>query len=169
MPTSRLALKYRNRFADPVVRNRLRMAFGSRGVTSDRLLFLPSELHYLEAYNAIDIALDPFPFSGVTTTFDALTMGVPVIARAGETAMWRMSASILTAAGLEGLTAPSEQAFVATAVGLAADLARLDALRAGLRGHVAQSPLCDGPAFARSLESLWRDLWRRWCGNAPAC
>jgi predicted O-linked N-acetylglucosamine transferase (SPINDLY family) len=95
-------------------------------------------------------------------------MGVPVIARAGDTAMSRMSASLLTAAGLGALVAPSDAAFVKVASVLAGDLDRLAALRAGLRAQVTASPLCDGVRFARSLETLWRALWRDWCAGESA-
>jgi predicted O-linked N-acetylglucosamine transferase (SPINDLY family) len=95
-------------------------------------------------------------------------MGVPVVARSGDTAMWRMSAATLVAAGLETWVAPSDPAFVAIAAGLAADLERLAATRAALRARIVASPLCDGPAFARSMEHLWRDVWRRWCVSSAA-
>jgi predicted O-linked N-acetylglucosamine transferase (SPINDLY family) len=93
-------------------------------------------------------------------------MGVPTIALAGDTMISRMTASLLTAAGLSELIAPSADEFVARAAALARDVERRAALRAGLRGRVARSPLCDGPAYARSIELLWRSLWRTWCAGS---
>lgn len=168
MPTARLALKYRNHFADPLLRGRFRTEFGARGVSPDRLVFLAAETPYIEAYHAIDIGLDPFPFTGVTTTFDSLCMGVPVIALAGNTAVWRMSETLLRAAGLGAMVGPSAAAFVEIAAGLAGDLDRLVRLRTGLRAQVAASPLCDDVTFARSIETLWRALWRKWCATPAA-
>jgi predicted O-linked N-acetylglucosamine transferase (SPINDLY family) len=136
------------------------------GVDPARIQFIAiddAEDAHLESHGAVDIALDTTPFNGCTTTFEALWMGVPVIALAGDTMMSRMSASILTAAGLPDLIALSADAFVTLATTLAADLNRLVRLRAGLRDQVARSSLCDGPAYARSLEALWRALWHDWC------
>jgi predicted O-linked N-acetylglucosamine transferase (SPINDLY family) len=166
LPDSRLALKHRNRYADPILRSQMRVRFAAHGIAPQRITFLPPALDYLACHDMIDMVLDTMPFSGVTTTFDALTMGVPVIARAGDTAMSRMSATVLTAAGLDALVTASDAAFVKIASGLAGDLDRLGALRAGLRAQVLASPLCDGPAFTRSLEALWRTLWRDWCARA---
>jgi predicted O-linked N-acetylglucosamine transferase (SPINDLY family) len=78
----------------------------------------------------------------------------------------RMSASHLTAIGLTDFVAPSADAFVERAVAMAGDLARLAQLRVTLRDRVARSPLCDGAAYARSIESLWRSLWKAWCATA---
>jgi protein O-GlcNAc transferase len=170
-PGSRLLLKYRASYGDPELCGRLRVAFGAEGVDPTRLRFLSLDEDrstHLTAYGAVDIALDTTPFSGATTTFEALWMGVPTITLAGDTMISRMSASHLTAVGLSELIAPSADAFVERAVALAGDPARLARLRADLRDLVARSPLCDGPAYARSVESLWRLLWRRWCAAPGA-
>jgi predicted O-linked N-acetylglucosamine transferase (SPINDLY family) len=95
-------------------------------------------------------------------------MGVPTVTLAGDTMISRMSASQLTAIGLRELIAPSLDGFVERAVALAGDLSRLARLRATLRDRVARSPLCDGPAYARSVEDLWRSLWRSWCATPDA-
>jgi predicted O-linked N-acetylglucosamine transferase (SPINDLY family) len=166
VPTARLALRYRDRFAEPMLRARFQNAFMARGVAPDRILFPLGENHYLDAYRSVDIALDTLPFGGVTVTFDSLKRGVPVVTLSGDTVISRMSASILVGAGLGALVARSSDAYVQIAVDLAADLDRLAALRAGLRTQVSASPLCDGPAYARSVEQLWRSLWRAWCATA---
>jgi len=166
VPRASLLLKYRGSYADPELCGRLRIAFGAEGVDPTRLRFLPlaeAPGAHLAAYGAVDIGLDTTPFSGATTTFETLWMGVPTITLAGDTMISRMSASHLTAIGLSELIAPSADGFVERAVALAGDLPRLARLRASLRDLVACSPLCDGPAYARSVESLWRSLWRHWC------
>ena len=171
VPGSSLLLKYRASYADPELCARLRIGFGAHGVDPARLRFLPSadqrETH-LAVYGAADIALDTTPFSGATTTFETLWMGVPTITLAGDTMISRMSASQLTAIGLRELIAPSPDGFVERAVALAGDIPRLARLRATLRDRVARSPLCDGPAYARSVEDLWRSLWRTWCAAPGA-
>jgi protein O-GlcNAc transferase len=168
VPGARLALKYHGRFADPMLQTRLRVGFGGHGVDPGRIEFLTvddDEASHLTAYSRIDIALDTTPFSGATSSFDALWMGVPVVTLAGDTMISRMSASLLTACGLDRLVTGSPDAFVACAEALARDLEALAALRAQLRDRVARSPLCDGPGYTRTLEALWRDLWRAWCAT----
>jgi predicted O-linked N-acetylglucosamine transferase (SPINDLY family) len=165
VPTARLALKYRNRFAEPMLRARVLAAFVAHGIAPERLVFLPGEMGYYAAYNHVDIVLDTFPFPGVTTTFDALAMSVPVVARCGDSFLLGLCATILAAVGLPDLIARSDAEFLRIAAHLAGDLDRLAALRAGLRAQVSASPLCDGPAHARALEQLWRRLWREWCAK----
>jgi predicted O-linked N-acetylglucosamine transferase (SPINDLY family) len=94
-------------------------------------------------------------------------MGVPVVSRVGPTAVSRAGLSILCNAGLPELVARAPEEYVAIAAGLAADLARLAALRAGLRERLGRSPLTDAPGFARGVEAAFRTMWRRWCAGAP--
>ena len=117
---------------------------------------------YLAAYQQVDIALDPFPFSGSATTCEALWMGVPVITCPGETFASRHSLSHLSNVGLTETIARDLDEYVELAVALAGDLPRLAALRAGLRERMAASPLCDGQRFAANLVALLRDVWRQW-------
>ena len=82
---------------------------------------------YFQLHQLIDIALDPFPCAGGTTTCDALWMGVPVVTLAGKTAVGRTGASILSNIGLAGLIARSPEQYVRIAVELSKDLGRLAA------------------------------------------
>ena len=147
----------------------------ARGIAPDRVEFLnyfpASSIHRgerpatacLERYREIDIALDPFPYNGMTTTCDALWMGVPVIALIGGMSLGRASFSLLSNVGLPELAAPTERDYVRVATELAGDLPRLADLRATLRARMRQSPLLDAPRFARNLEAAYRDIWQRWC------
>ncbi|MCH2379860.1 MAG: hypothetical protein MK236_10625, partial [Pedosphaera sp.] len=110
-------------------------------------------------------ALDPFPFNGATTTFQALWMGVPVVSLAGETFISRAAGSMLHHAGLGDLAVDTPEAYVACARDLAGDLARLSSLRVDLRERMAASSLCNAPAYARSVEAAYRDMWRKWCAQ----
>src|SRR6185295_2326722 len=108
VPGSRLTLKYLNRFAAPGFRRRIAEAFAKHGIAADRLSFLAGHVaraEQLALYRDIDIALDPFPFNGSTTTFEALWMGVPVVTLAGERFLGRVGASVLTALNLTELIA----------------------------------------------------------------
>ena len=117
----------------------------------------------LAAYNTIDLALDPFPYSGGLTTCEALWMGVPVVTCPGETFASRHSLSHLSNVGLTETVAADAREYVELAVRLAGDLPHLAALRAGLRDRMARSPLCDGERFAGHLSRQLRDVWRQWC------
>jgi protein O-GlcNAc transferase len=123
---------------------------------------LPRGAH-LDLYRGIDIALDPFPFAGSTTTFEALWMGVPVVTLRGETMVGRWSASMLHALKLDDLVADTPQDYVGIAAALARDGQRLADQRQGLRNRAAASPLVDGRLRARQMDRVYRALWRRWC------
>jgi predicted O-linked N-acetylglucosamine transferase (SPINDLY family) len=124
---------------------------------------LPDSNAHLALYNRIDIALDPFPYNGTTTTCEALWMGVPVIALRGDRHAARVSASLLTAIGMNDLVADTVEGYVEIAVALAGNPASLHELRRSLRSRMLASPLCDDAGFARKVEHAYRTMWRRWC------
>ncbi|MBI3707932.1 MAG: tetratricopeptide repeat protein [Proteobacteria bacterium] len=168
VPGARLALKYLNNYADAAVRRRILDLFAAAGVAAARIEFLSQNedrAAHLARYDGVDIALDPFPFTGATTTFQALSMGVPVVTLAGDRFVARMSASILAAAGLDELIAATPDDYVAKAAALAADPARLTAYRREIRPRLAASALCDSAGYARNVEAAFRAMWRRWCAQ----
>jgi protein O-GlcNAc transferase len=113
----------------------------------------------------VDIALDPFPMNGHTTTCDALWMGVPVVMLAGQTYARRFGGSALFHVGLEQLIASSVEHYVQIVVNLASDLPALALLREQLRPRMAVSALLDFGGFAREVEAAYRTMWRKWCLN----
>jgi len=144
--------------------------FEQHGVHSDRIDF-PSRRprpQYLELFHQIDIALDMIPYNGVTTTLDALWMGVPVMTLAGQTCVSRTGLSLLTSAGLPELVARNVDEYVDIASSLAFDLTRLSSLRKTLRDRLRSSILMDAPRFARQMEQAYRAMWRRWCETKRA-
>jgi len=134
------------------------------GITAQRVEFVPRSLHltYLERYQRVDIALDPFPYNGHTTSLDALWMGVPVVTLAGRHPVSRGGLSQLSNLGLAELAADAEEEFVEIGVRLAGDLPRLAELRRTLRGRMETSRLMDAQGFARSIEAAYRTAWRHW-------
>ena len=163
LPDARLILKCAHRYGDPAVRGRIEAMFVENGIDPARLDVRPRgnpRAEHLADYREIDIALDTFPFAGATTTFEALSMGVPVVTLAGAGLIGRISASMLHAVGLDDLATDSPATFVDTAVALARDPARVTALRAGLRSRLTASPLCDGPGQARAFYAALREAWR---------
>jgi predicted O-linked N-acetylglucosamine transferase (SPINDLY family) len=151
-------------------RNLVHQRFAAVGIPPERIDFLPTTSldEYLAFHHQIDIALDPFPYVGGTTTCDALWMGVPVVSLAGTAeapGTSRSGLSILSTVGLPHLAADSIDAYLQTAAALAADLPALGQLRATLRSRLQNSPLTDIAAFARDIESAYRGLWQAWCSR----
>ena len=168
VPGSRLLLKARQ-LADTARRDELTQAFADHGVEPARLLLrgdVTMAEHYA-MYGEVDLALDPFPFGGGVTTFDALWMGVPVITLLGERFIGRMSGTMLEAIGRPRWIARNPDQYVELAVSLAGDRARLGKLRAGQRQRVQRSALCDGPGLARAMEQAYIEMWQRWCKDNP--
>ena len=148
-------------------RERFREYFKSSDVDPDRIEFvgfLPFD-DYLRQYQRIDIALDPFPYAGGTTTCDALWMGVPVVSLVGSTAVSRSGLSILSNAGLADLAVATTDAYVRTAVALASDPEKISHLRTNLRQKLAASQLMDAARFAGDIETIYRSIWTRWCNT----
>src|SRR6185312_3901168 len=143
-------------------RERVLGILGKAGITADRVEFVGMGpfAEYFARYQRMDIALDPFPYGGGTTTCDALWMGVPVVTLRGKTAVGRGGVSILTNVGLPELIAGSEAEYEAIALELARDEARRQELRGSLRERMRTSALMDAPGFARDVEGAYREMWR---------
>jgi predicted O-linked N-acetylglucosamine transferase (SPINDLY family) len=141
--------------------------FGNGGVDKSRIVLIARQLFtkYLESYNQIDIALDPFPFGGGITTCDTLWMGVPVVSLRGKTAVGRGSASILSNIGMSDLIANSEEEYISIAKNLCRDLDALAAIRNDLREKLQQSPVMDGRKFAFELGQIFCQTWAKYCRN----
>jgi predicted O-linked N-acetylglucosamine transferase (SPINDLY family) len=144
-------------------RERVRGYLGTRGIAPERVAFSGylRRRGYLSLYHQTDIGLDPFPYNGMTTTCDALWMGVPVLTLPGKTPASRACLTVLSTLGLQELAASSEEEYVRIAVGLAGNLPRLAELRAALRSRMKASPLTDAPRFARNVEAAFRSVWER--------
>ncbi len=164
VPRSRLLLKT-SQLGDAAVCQAVRARFSSHGVEAARLLLEgPSpRAELMASYNRVDIALDPSPYGGGTTTAEALWMGAPVITLRGGTWVGRVSESILSSVGLSDLVAGSQAEYVTLAADLAADQDRRTALHASLRSRLEGSPFCDGAKFTRHLEDAYRGMWKQWC------
>ena len=164
VPDSRLFLKAKG-LTDPGLRKSILERYAAHGIGPDRLLLegASPRRDYLAAYNRVDIALDPFPYPGGTTTADALWMGVPVLTLRGDRFIGHQGETILTNVGLPDWIAADQDDYLGKALAFAADLTALAELRGRLRAQFHASPLCDAPRFARNLEEALRKMWRAWC------
>jgi predicted O-linked N-acetylglucosamine transferase (SPINDLY family) len=137
------------------------------GVSPERIEFVDRQPRapYLKTYHRIDLCLDTIPYNGHTTSLDAWWMGVPTITRAGQLAFSRAGVSMCRNLDLTELVASSDDEFVRIACDLANNAPRRRALRRTLRDRMQKSPLMDAPRFARAMETLYRDVWRKWCAG----
>ncbi|MFT0533294.1 tetratricopeptide repeat protein [Castellaniella hirudinis] len=160
VPASRLFLKTKQ-LADDQQRQRVVQRFAAHGVPADRLVLEgPSDrAELLAAYHRVDMALDPFPYPGGTTSAEAIWMGVPVLTRRGDCFLSHVGESIAYNAGLPQWIARDDADYIAKAAAFAQDVPRLASLRAGLRQQALASPLFDAPRFARHFEQA---LWGMW-------
>ena len=143
--------------------DRLRAAFAEHGIAPERLRLagaIADHTTHLASYRELDLALDPFPYNGTTTTFDALWMGVPVITLRGDRHADRVGASLLSGVGHPSLIATDVDDYVARALELANNPAQLVELHRRLRDDLRQSPLMDETGFVTRLEAAYRSAWQ---------
>jgi predicted O-linked N-acetylglucosamine transferase (SPINDLY family) len=163
---SQLFLKYKG-YEGITLNRQISEQFARFGIAPERLRFegrSPRD-EYLAAYHHVDIALDPFPYSGGTTSIEGLWMGVPVLSMRGQRFISHQGETILHNAGLPEWIASDEDDYVAKATAFAGDANALAKMRAGLRERLLSSPLCDAPRFARNFEDAMRGMWQKWCGQ----
>ncbi len=166
-PTTRLLLKA-SRFAQTQVREDLLARFADLGITSDRITLLARTdtiADHLKVYNTIDCALDTFPYTGTTTTCEALAMGVPVLTLLGDAHAGRVSASLLKAIGRDDLIANDLQSYIDKAAALASAGTVSTEDRKELRKQLLASPLTDESTYVRKVETILADLWSAWCAT----
>lgn len=166
VPHSRLFLKS-PQLSEPSVRLKVAEQFAVHGIGPEQLIFegLSSRKDYLACYGRVDIALDPFPYPGGTTTVEALWMGVPVLTLQGDRFLSRQGLGLLMNAGLPDWIAADPVDYVRRATTHAHDLHALAMLRAALRQQVLASPLFNASDFARHFESALRRMWHVWCAQ----
>ena len=158
---SRLILKSGSATSNTTIKN-IRKKFEENGVDKNKLLVLDKSLSrddHLKEYNKIDIALDTFPFPGVTTTFESLLMGVPVLTMKGFNFNSRCGESINLNLGMDEFIAINEDHYLEKAIQLQEDLEKLKLLRKSLRERILTSPLFDADSFANEFSSILKKIW----------
>ncbi len=151
--------------SDAVMVKTLLAQFNASGVDSSRIVFQPwmALPEYLALHSQIDLALDPFPYNGCTTSLHALWMGVPYVTLAGDRAVSRVGAGMLAFAGLEDWITHSEQAYFERVQTALSDLPALNVLRNALRTRLETDALDRPLRITRELEWTYRTMWQKWC------
>jgi predicted O-linked N-acetylglucosamine transferase (SPINDLY family) len=164
LPGARLLVKGQG-LGDAAGDDRFLRRLKAAGIPPERVRLAAATPHaeHFAVFHEVDLILDSFPHGGGISTADALWMGVPAVNLAGSTPVSRVSAAILAAMGMQDWVAGSDEDYVRIAIEAARDLPRLAAVRAGLRARASASPCGDLPAYVRSVEASYREMWRRWC------
>lgn len=164
VPGSRLLLKAPS-FKDLGAVEVFTQRFAALGIPAERLEFRgPVGLSDMMAeYADVDIALDPMPYNGGTTSLQALWMGVPVVALAGHNFVSRMGASFMSAAGMSDWVALSDEDYVRIAVAKARDRQALLVLKQGLRQHLQSCAAWNIDQYTRHFEGALRQMWTAHC------
>ena len=167
LPESRLILKS-PQLSDASLKQRYLTKFESTGIDPSRIDIygrIPSTIEHLSIYRNIDLALDPFPYNGTTTTCEALWMGVPVVSLEGHNHAGRVGVSLLTTTGLTEFLAKTDDDYVRICTGLAKDPDRLSKLRKNMRERLQETPLLDTKSFAKDIENAYQDMWLSFCNQ----
>lgn len=165
---ARLVLKA-SPLSDPMVRDYVQKQFAKQEFDLSKLVLegrTSGQRAHLGRYGEVDIALDPFPYNGTTTTCEALWMGVPVISLQGNQHVSRVTAGLLQRVGLESLVATTPKQYQQIALELAKNKKRLVELRSGMRERMRGSSLMNKVGFAREVEAAYRTMWQTCCSKA---
>ena len=157
---SKLVLKWRT-FIDPLTVQFFKDKFIRNGVNPNNVEFQSASFHsdLFREYDKIDIALDPFPFTGGLTSCEALWMGLPIVTLPQSRVVSRQTNAILRAIGLTETIADSQHDYIHKAIDLASDYSRLNSIRQNLRPMMLSSPLMNVDSFTRDLEDILVDIY----------
>lgn len=157
IPDSKLLLKDQL-LRHSLIRDCLLMKFAEHGIGDTRLILMPQKSLFsahFATYRLVDLALDPFPYNGTTTTFEAMWMGVPVLTLKGTCHAGRVGNAIMSRVGLSSFVADDIDSYVNLAIACANKPSPLAELRPLLRGILADSPLLNPGRLTRSLEKFY--------------
>ena len=113
-------------------------------------------------YNLIDISLDTFPFPGVTTSFESIWMGVPVLTKMGNNFTSRCGESININLGMIEMIARDEEDYILKAIKLSKNIDYLSEIRKTLREKANKSPLFDSESFGHDFTKLIKSIWENY-------
>lgn len=163
-PGSRLLFKYKT-YDEPNVQRRVLEALAAEGVGANRVDFQGySPLgSFMDSFGAIDVALDTFPYTGITTTMHTLWIGVPVVTMEGATPMQRFGRTALYCIGRPDWVARTPEEYVSIALGVVEEVKANPDLRRDVQRRMQGSAMMRHGEFVRALEAGYRDMWARWC------
>lgn len=155
-------------FNEPLLIEKHYNFFEKAGINRDRIKLYGRNMttyEHLDEYNNIDIALDPFPYNGTTTSFEALWMGTPFITLSGNSHASRVGASILNNLELSDLIAYSTEEYIQIAKKIAGNIDEISEYKNTLREKLQSSPLMDAISLTRNLENEYKRIYKHWQDN----
>lgn len=161
MPNSRLMINSGD-FKDPQVQEEMASRFMRYGIDRSRLEIGFSTPSW-DVLKHVDIGLDCFPHNSGTTLLETLYMGIPFVTLMDRPSVGRIGASVLTGMGRPEWIASTEEEYAQKALILAHDIEGLVRMRKTMRQEMEASALMDEPAFARSVEKAYRQMWQIYC------
>jgi predicted O-linked N-acetylglucosamine transferase (SPINDLY family) len=167
VPGSKIIVK-NSALDDQLLREALAGRFVAHGIAEGAATFMGASARneHLRAFEQVDISLDPFPQNGGISTWESLYMGVPVVAKLGNSAASRVAGALLKAVGLHGWVAGDDDGYVAIAKEFATQPSHLERLRAELPAMIARSAAGDVEVYTRKVEDGYRQFWRDHCASA---
>ena len=161
VPKAVIVFKYGNRYRDAVVRDRILSIFSSRGVSPDRLRFqhdsIPLFAH-LQQMADVDLALDSFPYQGTMTSLECLSVGTPILAKAGRYYPHRSTSAMLEKIGMHELTTDSVEEYEEVAVQLLNSMELLKEMRQLVRSQFYASELVNVEGFALRFDQMIQSI-----------
>ena len=166
IPDSRLMLKYFDYYCEPLMKSRIKKLFTDYNISPDRLILKAKNdvrNEHLKLYHEADISLDPLPFNGATTTFEALSMGLPVITLKGDRFVSRVTTSMVAHIGRPEFAANTPEAYIKISKDLSSNPNKLNEIRQNLRSQIHNSSLCNNEVYTTEMEKAYRNMWALWC------
>lgn len=131
------------------------------GVNKEQLIILDKQdtiYDHLKLYNKVNLALDTFPYPGVTTSCEAIIMGVPVLTMKGFNSNSRCGESIMRNINMEEMIANDELDYVNKALSIMNDKNFTKNNGINLRKKALVSPLFDTDTFATDFSNLIKEV-----------
>ena len=141
----------------------IRKKFQENGINAEKIITegrSKTREEMLKKYNQIDIALDPFPYSGVTTSFESVWMGVPLLTIKGNNFYSRIGVSINKNLGMDDWIANNEKDYISKAISKASNLEKLFQIKKELRNKFLKSPLSNTKKYAKHFENFLNLIWK---------
>ena len=160
---SKLMIKAPSDDAEIAQKNILKK-FQNFDIEGSRIQFSPREKkkedHY-KMYNKIDISLDTFPYTGVTTSIESIWMGVPVLTLEGNNFVSRCGESLNKNLGMQEFIASDKNDYINKAITISENKEKLSLIRKSLRDKALRSPIFDMESFGQDFSDLLNNAWQK--------
>ena len=160
IPKSKIFLKTKQ-LNNSYLKEKIISKFKENGINLNSIILEEgtSRSKLLNSYNKVDIALDPFPYSGGVTSLEAIWMGVPVLTKKGFKFASRTTESIIHNSGMPDWVANDENEYVKKAIKFSTNLELLTEINKSLRQVALESPLFNSTLFAKQLNNAFWEMW----------